>query len=264
MTRRTETLLYIDEAPKARDVLDRLIEETLLLPARVHSEGTQRNIPHSGPLVLGFLPHSGWLEPFVIDHYVRKVRGPAVWMTKRENQDDVPTFLLGHRRFLFVDRDHPELRTYEAAMQILASENGILASAFEGTRYGNPLDPDDVLTLGEMKPGLMRLALQAGAPLMGVVVLGADQVLPSPEKIKASQGMAALLKQLAASALQRNARIELRFLPPYTDHLTEIWPTLRGEAKRSFAKLHTEHVVNDLIAELLRLRPGYPLGRWVR
>ena len=128
----------------------------MTVPLNVNTEGTEKNIPKAGPLVVGLMPYTDWLAPFVVNRYLTYARDrSAVWMTNKETENKISGFLLGNRKFFFVDRQSPSRAEYKTAFDILWT-GGVLASAFEGTRYGNSDDPDDNLTLGEFKSGLMR------------------------------------------------------------------------------------------------------------
>jgi 1-acyl-sn-glycerol-3-phosphate acyltransferase len=156
--------------------------------AKVETKGTEENIPENGRLVVAFMPHSGFLEPILIDNLLSgKNRGPAVWVTKKETAD-LPDFLLSSRRFIYIDRENPGPSSVRAVNRVLSTPNGTIASALEGTRYSNPDDKDDVLTLGESLPGLMRFSYDSRAPIMGVIVLGVDKILPSLDKTVKEKG----------------------------------------------------------------------------
>ena len=53
--------------------------------------------------------------------------------------------------------------------------------------------------------------------------------------------------------------IEVRFLPLYRDHLGQGGP-LQGKRLREQAILHTGKLGEILVAQILALRPDYPLG----
>ncbi len=156
MERQNGELLYLDPRLHTRHIVDRFIENALTVPLNVNTEGTEKNIPKAGPLVVGLMPYTDWLAPFVVNRYLTYARDrSAVWMTNKETENKISGFLLGNRKFFFVDRQSPSRAEYKTAFDILWT-GGVLASAFEGTRYGNSDDPDDNLTLGEFKSGLMR------------------------------------------------------------------------------------------------------------
>ena len=92
----TERLLYIDQKRRARDIVDRILDSILLKTTEfIDTGGTESNIPPAGPLVIGFAPHSGWIETIVIDRFLRKKREDhrsAVWITKKENENELPSW----------------------------------------------------------------------------------------------------------------------------------------------------------------------------
>jgi len=257
MVRSPENLSYLNPEPDMRYHVDRLIDQVLTRTTRIETAGTEENIPKDGPLVIGFIPHSGWIEPPSIDYFLAKEREAAVWVAKRETQDNVPPILLGDRRCIFLDREHPEPSKIKNIMDVLMTQ-GIIASAFEGTRYSNPDDINDVFRLGKVKPGLMRFAYNARVPIMGVVILGADQVIHSPERVIEEFGKKELFLRLSKSFFKR-AEIQMRFLPPYKKHLDEK-PGLMGMERRKILEFHNESLLRLLINEILKLKPDYPLG----
>lgn len=252
-----EKLLYLS-SDKNRDFVDRIVDWAFLQSVRrIETRGSERNIPPKGPFVLGFAPHSGWLEVFVINHYLRKVRDSgqgAVWLIKKENAQNIPHWVRGERRLLFLDREAPTPYVFKAARRIMEM-GGIVGSAFEGTRYGNPDDPEDVLTLGPFKPGLVHIAQKSGVPIIPVVVLGVDKVIPSPEKIK-TKSQFAVVAELAKETAKGGAKIQLRFLPPYRGHLIET-----GEANgKENISVRLRELEQTLAKEIASIDSSYPLG----
>ncbi len=252
-----EKLLYLS-SDKNRDFMDRIVDWAFLQSVRrIETLGSERNIPPEGPFVLGFAPHTGWLEVFIINHYLRKVRDSgqgAVWITKKENAQNIPHWVRGERRLLFLDREKPAPYVFRAASRIMEMR-GIVGSVFEGTRYGNPDDPGDVLTLGRFKPGLVHIALKSGVPIIPVVVLGAEKVIPSPEKVK-SKSQFAVVAEVAKEAAKGGAKIQLRFLPPYRGHLIEM-----GEANgKENINVRLRELEQTMAKEIAAIDSSYPLG----
>mgnify|MGYP001558966682 CR=1 FL=1 len=252
-----EKLLYLSSDPR-RDFVDKIVDWAFLQSVRrIETRGSERNIPPKGPFVLGFAPHSGWLEVFVIDHYLRKARDSgqgAVWITKKENAQDIPHWVRGERRLLFLDRGEPTPYVFRSARRIM-ERGGIVGSAFEGTRYGNPDDPEDLLTLGRFKPGLVHIARKAGVPIIPVVVLGVEKVIPSPEKVK-SKSQFVVVTEVAKEAAKGGAKIQLRFLPPYRGHLIDT-----GEANgKENINVRLRELGETLAKEIAAINSSYPLG----
>lgn len=248
-----ETLRYIGPAQHHRDEIDHLLENVFLSMVRVEVSGLE-NIPRSGAFVLGFMPHSGWMEPTVIDHFIRKIRPPPVWITKVENTKGVPSVLLGRRRFIFIDREEPQPSTVKEILKVLEHPQAIVASAIEGTRRGNPDDPADFLTLGKAKSGLVRIAQKRGVPVLPVVILGA-QVMPEPEKIKVTRGTSGVIFEAAKAILTPDKPLmTVHFAPLYSAHLQDI-------GTRGSDEVHTDYIVRQIIVpEIIAMDPNYPLG----
>ena len=264
MAGKSERLLYVDPKYRVRDSIDKGMDSLLLRTVKeIETWGSEENIPRNGKLVLGFAPHNGWLEVIVIDHFLRKIRGDrrgAVWITKKENEADLPVWITGNRRFIYVEREFPKPATIRTIDRVL-NEEGIAASAFEGTRYGTgDRKGGDILSLGEFKPGLVYFASRCNALILPVVVLGADKVLPSPEKIREKYGIKGVLRELAKKIIMGDDRIEVLFLPAYGGHLYKEDPTLKRD---EFLQYHTQVISREVVSEITRLNPQYPLGYYL-
>ena len=254
-----ETLRYIGPEHAERDDMDALLEKTFLSTVQLEGEGME-NIPPMDQFVLGFLPHSGWIEPSAIDYYLRAVRQPAVWISKIENESALPPWIVGNRRILFVNRGVPNQNFYQAVEEILFHPEGIIASAFEGTRKGNPANPSDLRSLAQAKAGLVRFAMNSGVPVLPVLVHGADQMIPEPEKAKL--GKAGVVLELGRAILtKKKPVVKVVFSPPYSRHIKE-GATSTGETSvKARASYHTDQIVRKiLIPQLLTIDPSYPLG----
>lgn len=254
-----DKLIYLDTKYKPRDTVDKGIEALISKLARVETEGTEEHIPKEGPLIIAFMPHSGFMEVPLIDKLIlKRRREPVVWITKEETQDiRIPVQM--ERRFIWVDRKSPDPSTFKAAYNILRNPNGIIGSALEGTRFSNPNDPKDVLTLGKTKPGLMRFSYEASVPIMGAVVLGSDRILPSLDKTIKEKGMIEGIS-LVVKGFIKPKDVQIRFLPVYTDHLENGIQNISGEEKRGFIDMHNEIFTHQIIEEIIKLKPDYPLG----
>lgn len=252
-----EKLLYLSRDPR-RDLMDRMVDWAFFQSIRrIETGGSERNIPPQGPFVLGFAPHAGWLEVFAIDHFLRKARDSgqgAVWISKKENIEDIPHWVRGERRLLFLDRKNASPHVFRSAHRIMEM-GGIVGSPLEGTRYGNPDDPEDLLTLGRFKPGLVYIAQKSDVPIIPVVVLGIEAVIPSPEKVKAKSQLA-VAAEVAKKAARGGAAVHLRFLPPYREHLTPVRKADRKENRNA----RLEELGHLLAKEIAAINPSYPLG----
>lgn len=252
-----DSLIYIEPNFHPRDIVDKGLESVLSKLALVETGGSEINIPEEGSLVIGFIPHSGFLEPVLTDQLlIRSGRGPSVWVSKKENQE-IPEIFQSSRRFIFINRQNPEKSSIKAIGQVLQTPEGTIGSALEGTRFSNPVDPNDTLTLGESKTGLMRFSYEANVPLLGVVVLGVENILPSLDKIVKEKGMIKAL-ELVAKGLINPVEVQMRFLPIYKDHLGE--DKLKGVTLKEHINRHNLIFTTQLIDVIKKLRPDYPLG----
>jgi hypothetical protein len=240
-------------------LFDQIAEAGFSKLAEVETAGTEKNIPQEGRLIIGFLPHAGFLEPVLIDRQLQaRGRKPAVWITKKQTTE-LPLILQSERRLIYVDRENPGPSSIRAVKEVLKTPKGTIASALEGTRYSNPDDENEVLFLGKTLPGLMRFSFEADAQIIGVVILGVDQILPSLDKTLKEKGITEALRLLYQCG--RNPRpVQIRFLPPYTDHLQPEYQDLKGRKRVQFVDGHNQRLTSLLIREILALNPQFPLG----
>jgi 1-acyl-sn-glycerol-3-phosphate acyltransferase len=141
----------------------------VLLPAflvylRLERIGRE-HLPRSGPLLLAS-NHRSFLDPFVIGALVRR---PVYYMAKRELfEKRWQAWILNALGAFPVDRGAGDGAAMDTARAIL--ERGDCVVLFpEGTRIRTG-------PLGEPKRGVARLALETGAPVAPVAVIGSENV----------------------------------------------------------------------------------------
>jgi 1-acyl-sn-glycerol-3-phosphate acyltransferase len=241
--------------------MPRLIEWYLMRLVEMETAGSEARIPPTGPVVVLLAPHSGWMETILIDTCFQRVGRPApLWMTKAENRE-LPRWLLGDR-FIGVDRRQPEPRVMRALHRALlhsVSPAPAVGTAFEGTRFGDPDDPEDVRTLGPFKTGLVRVAMRTGTPIVPVVALGTDEMLTGLEEVYKGEGTLRAYQELQRLRARRTP-VEVRFLPLYSAHLDQE-DGAPSRQPRVRAEWHTARLREQMVAEILALEPGYPVGR---
>ena len=242
--------------PFWRKIIPEAIEAYLLRTVRVDPGGTEANIPADGPLVSVFAPHSGWIESMIIDRcFTRAGRTWPAWLTKRENRA-LPRVLRGSR-VICLDRQNPEPRLVRSIYALLNQPSGALATSIEGTRFGNPQDPEDLLTLGTFKTGPVRFATRAGVPILPVVLLGSERVASGLEQAWPRHGTGSALRQIQGLVAAPQP-IRVRFLPIYRDHLRAIGP--RVSTRQASARFHTSRLRTIIAAKILELDSSYPIG----
>src|SRR2546430_12332745 len=125
----------------------------------------REHLPRTGPLLLAD-NHRSFLDPFVIGTLVRR---PVYYMAKRELfEKRWQAWLLNGLGAFPVDRGASDAEAIATARAIL--ERGDCVVMFpEGTR----VRPGG---LGRPKRGVGRLALEAGAPIVPVAVIGTEAV----------------------------------------------------------------------------------------
>jgi 1-acyl-sn-glycerol-3-phosphate acyltransferase len=258
--KREPPVRFLTKRPPWTDWMPWLMQEYLMGIVEMETAGTEVHIPKTGPVVLLFCPHAGWMEAVVLDKSFERVGRPAVlWMTKAENRG-LPRWLLGDR-FIGVDREHPEpsvMRVLHAVLKESVSPAPALGTSIEGTRFGNPDDPADVRTLGAFKTGLVRVAMRTGTPIVPALTLGTDTLASGLEEVYKAKGTLAAFRELRR--LRRNRHpIQVRFLPLYTAHLSKD-DGAPSRKPRVRAEFHTEQLRQQMVAEILAIEPDYPVG----
>jgi glycerol-3-phosphate dehydrogenase (NAD(P)+) len=125
----------------------------------------REHLPRSGPLLLAS-NHRSFLDPFVIGTLVRR---PVYYMAKRELfEKRWQAWVLNALGAFPVDRGAGDRDAMQTAREILARGDCVVVFP-EGTR----VRPGP---LGDPRRGIGRLALETGAPVAPVAVIGSDAV----------------------------------------------------------------------------------------
>ena len=248
-------LLY--PQPFWKEIIPRILETFLLRAVRMETGGSEASIPVEGSFVSVFASHSGWIDSIVIDECFRRVgRAWPVWLTKKENCT-LPRVLTGGR-IICIDRQSPEPRVVRTIHAFLRQPDAVLATGIEGTRFGNPRDPEDLRTLGAFKTGPVRFAIKAQVPILPVAIIGGDRVVPHLDRIWQCHGSLAAFRQIR-QLIAHPQPIQVRFLPLYQGHL-DGGGVLRGKSLGKKALLHTNRLREAFAAQILELDPGYPIA----
>jgi glycerol-3-phosphate dehydrogenase (NAD(P)+) len=135
-----------------------------LVYLRLHRVGRE-HLPRSGPLLLAS-NHRSFLDPFVIGTLVRR---PVYYMAKRELfEKRWQAWVLNSLGAFPVDRGAGDGDAMDTAREILRRGDCVVVFP-EGTR----VRPGP---LGDPRRGVGRLALETGAPVAPVAVIGSDAV----------------------------------------------------------------------------------------
>jgi 1-acyl-sn-glycerol-3-phosphate acyltransferase len=140
-----------------------LVSLPTLLLYRVRAIGVE-NVPKSGPLVLA-PNHFSQMDHFFIGLYLRrKIR----FMAKSQIfGPPVLTYVFKHGGVFPVRRGHHDEEAFKTAFTIV-DQGGMLLMYAEGGRSRSG-------RLGEPKPGVGRMALETGAPVVPVAVHGSEE-----------------------------------------------------------------------------------------
>ncbi|HEY6760038.1 MAG TPA: 1-acyl-sn-glycerol-3-phosphate acyltransferase [Baekduia sp.] len=123
------------------------------------------HIPADGPVILA-ANHRSFLDPFVIATMSRR---PLYYVAKKELfASRVTAWFLNSLGAFPIDRGHADEDAMSTAREILERGDAVLIFP-EGTR----IRPG---TLGTPKRGVGRLALETGAPVVPVAVIGSENV----------------------------------------------------------------------------------------
>lgn len=125
----------------------------------------REHLPRTGPLLLA-ANHRSFLDPFVIGTLVRR---PVYYMAKRELfERRLTAWLLSSLGAFPVDRGASDEDAMRTAREILMRGDCVVIFP-EGTRTRSG-------PLGSPRRGLGRLALETGAPVAPVAVIGTEEV----------------------------------------------------------------------------------------
>ncbi|HWD11504.1 MAG TPA: lysophospholipid acyltransferase family protein [Solirubrobacteraceae bacterium] len=170
---------------------------TLLVPAfvvylRMDRIGRE-HLPRSGPLLLAS-NHRSFLDPFVIGTMARR---PVYYMAKRELfEKRWQAWILNSLGAFPIDRGAGDGDAMQTARAILARGDCVVVFP-EGTR----VRPGP---LGDPRRGIGRLALETGAPVVPIAVIGTEHVRRGwrirPRKVRVRAGRALLFPSTRRSS----------------------------------------------------------------
>jgi glycerol-3-phosphate dehydrogenase (NAD(P)+) len=142
----------------------------------------REHIPQTGPVILA-ANHRSFFDPFVIGTMTRR---PVYYVAKKElfAYSRLLSWVLSALGAFPVDRGHGDQDTIETAIQIL-NRGEIVLMFPEGTRTRPG-------SLGKPKRGVGRLALETGAPVVPIAIIGTEDVRKGwrirPRKVRLRAG----------------------------------------------------------------------------
>jgi 1-acyl-sn-glycerol-3-phosphate acyltransferase len=141
-----------------------LVSLPTLLIYRVRAIGV-KNVPKQGPLLLA-PNHFSQMDHFFVGLYLRR---QVRFMAKSQMfGPPVLTYIYKHGGVFPVRRGQHDEESFKTAFTILEQEGMLLVYAEGGrSRSGE---------LGEVKPGIGRIALESGVPVVPVAIQGSEKV----------------------------------------------------------------------------------------
>ena len=144
----------------------RVVTSTIaLIFYRMRAYG-RKNVPAEGPVILA-PNHASNMDHFFCGVYLRR---QIRFMAKSQLfKNPVLTFIYTHGGVFPIRRGHRDEEAFKTAFTIL-ERGGCMLMYPEGGRSRTPGE------LGDPKPGIGRIALESGAPVVPVAIINSDRV----------------------------------------------------------------------------------------
>lgn len=201
-----ESLVGLDTDKLLYRVLPHFFLEIIKKYLRLEVVGTE-NIPRTGPVIIapnhsGFSGFDAILINYIITEKVRRlprVMAHHLWFLTKTTS--MPAHKLG-----FVEA------TYNNGIDLLKRKNVIVL--FPEGEMGNFKPSSEMYQLQEFKRGVVRMALQTGAPIVPCLVIGAEETHINLSQLKFTKYLRGPVLPLPLNLLPLPAKWKIRFLEP--------------------------------------------------
>lgn len=204
-----EQISELSKIPKEKliyRVLPKMLLDIMRSYLRIEVEG-QENIPKKGAVMI--TPnHSGFsgFDAVILGHEIHratkrvpKVLTHALWFLTPKTA--IPANKMG-----FVEA------TTKNGLKYLKEKEAVVL--FPEGEHGNFKPSSELYTLQEFKRGFVRMALETGAPILPVVIIGAEETHINLSKLKLSKFLRGTVLPLPLNIIPLPAKWKIKFLDP--------------------------------------------------
>jgi 1-acyl-sn-glycerol-3-phosphate acyltransferase len=192
-----------------------LLTPPVWLLYRALAIGTE-NVPERGPAILA-PNHFSYFDHFFLGLFLRR---QVQFMAKSQLYKFPIDFILSHGGTFPVRRGHQDEEAFRTAHKILG-DGGVVGMYGEGGRSRTK-------ELGQPRPGLGRLALESGVPVVPVAIHGSEHVRDlSLPKVTIQYGEQLVFEQVERPSREQAQRASVQVF----DRIREMYDALRQKGR---------------------------------